>query len=75
MYPNPANSYVNIAQGTELIKQVNVYNIVGNAVFRIPDASSQAVIQYSNAFFSQWNLYYRDTYAKSVYRDKLIVHN
>ena len=45
MYPNPANTVVNIAQGTDLIKYVNVYNILGSAVLRIPDAGSQAIIQ------------------------------
>jgi hypothetical protein len=75
MYPNPANTVVNIAHGTDLIKYVNVYNILGSAVLRIPDAGSLAIIQIPTHSFPDGMYIIEIRTATSVYREKLIVHN
>jgi hypothetical protein len=75
MFPNPANNSVNIARGTDVIKYINVYNILGSAVLRIPDASSQAIIKIQTNTFPDGMYIIEIRTATSVYREKLIVHN
>ena len=75
MFPNPANTFVNIARGTDVIKYINVYNIIGSAVLRIPDASSQAIVQIPTHTFPDGMYIIEIRTASTVYRQKLIVHN
>ncbi len=75
MYPNPANSYVNIARGTDLIKQVTIYNVVGRIVIRIPNTSSQNIIKIPT-YSLPGGLYFVEIRTHgAVYMDKLVVHN
>ncbi len=75
MYPNPANSYVNIAQGTDQIKYIAIYNIVGKTVARIPNASLQSIIKIP-VYSLPTGLYFVEIRTeRAVYRDKLIVGN
>jgi len=75
MFPNPANSYVNIARGTDTIKYINVYNILGQAVLRVADASSKAIVQIPTQSFPGGMYIVEIRTASTVYREKLIVHN
>ena len=75
MYPNPANSYVNIAQGADAIKQITIYNVVGRTVLRIPNASSQSIIKIPTYALSAGLYFIEIRTAKAVYRDKLIKAN
>ena len=72
MYPNPANTFVNIAQGTDLIKYINVYNILGRTVLRIPDTSSQGLIQIPTHSFPDGIYFVEIRTANVVYMEKLI---
>ncbi len=75
MYPNPANSYVNIAQGTDVIRQINIYNVVGRTVVRVPNTSSQSIIKIPT-YTLPGGLYFIEIRTpKAVYKDKLVVHN
>jgi hypothetical protein len=75
MFPNPANTFVNIAPGTDLIKYINVYNLVGAAVLRIPDASSQAIVTIPTHTLPDGMYIIEIRTVNTVYRQKLIVHN
>jgi len=75
MFPNPANTYVNIARGTDVIKNINFSNIVCSAVIRIPDASSQAIINIPTYSLPGGMYVIEIRTATTVYRQKLIVHN
>ena len=75
MYPNPANTFVNIAPGTDLIKYVNIYNILGSAILRIPDAGSQGIIKIPTYSLANGLYFVEIRTANAVYRAKLLVHN
>jgi hypothetical protein len=75
MYPNPANSYVNIAPGTDLIRQVTIYNILGRTVLRIPNANSQGLLRIPTYAFANGLYLVEIRTAGAVYREKLVVHN
>lgn len=75
MFPNPANTYVNIARGTDSIKYVNVYNIMGQAVLRIPGTGSQAIVNIPTYSFPDGMYIVEIRTTTTVYREKLIVHN
>ncbi|MEP6845131.1 MAG: discoidin domain-containing protein [Panacibacter sp.] len=75
MYPNPANGYVNIAQGTEAIRQITVYNIVGKAVIRVPNTIAQSITNIPTFTLANGLYFVEIRTAQSVYRDKLVVHN
>ncbi len=74
MYPNPAKTYVNIAQGTELIKQVTVYNILGRTIVSFPNTRSQSIIKIPTYSFPAGLYLVEIRTASAVYRDKLVVN-
>jgi len=75
MYPNPANGYVNIAAGTEIIRQITIYNVVGKPVIRVPNSVSQGIVKIPTYNLSNGLYFVEIRTAETVYRDKLIVHN
>jgi hypothetical protein len=75
MFPNPSNTYVNITPGTDLIKYINVYNILGKTVLKIPNTNSQGIIQIPTYSFSNGIYVIEIRTTNAVYREKLIVHN
>lgn len=75
MYPNPAKTYINIAQGTDVIKQITVYNIVGRTVLRIPNTSSQNIIKIPTYSLASGLYFVEIRTANTVYRDKLVKSN
>lgn len=75
MFPNPANGYVNIAQGTETIRQITVYNIVGKAVLRVPNTMSQSIVNIPTYMLANGLYFVEIRTPQAIYRDKLIVHN
>jgi len=75
MFPNPSNTYVNITPGTDLIKYINVYNILGKTVLKIPNTNSQGIIQTPTYSFSNGIYVIEIRTTNAVYREKLIVHN
>ncbi len=75
MYPNPANTYVNIAAGTEQIKYVNVYNILGSTILRVSNPSSQGIITLPTYSLANGIYFVEIRTQNSVFREKLVVHN
>lgn len=75
MYPNPANGYVNIAAGTETIRQITIYNVVGKPVIRVPNTVSQSIVNIPTYNLSNGLYFVEIRTPETVYRDKLIVHN
>ncbi|MBV9963092.1 MAG: T9SS type A sorting domain-containing protein, partial [Parafilimonas sp.] len=72
MYPNPANTYVNIEQGTDQIKQITVYNIVGRIVERIANTSAQSTIKIPTYNLAAGLYFIEVRTANTVYRIKLV---
>ena len=75
MYPNPANTYVNIAQGTELIKQVTVYNILGRTIVRVPNTNSQGTLKIPVYALASGLYFVEIRTGNAVNRTKLIKSN
>ena len=75
MYPNPANTQVNIAPGSDLIRQVNVYDILGKTVLRIPNAAIQGTIQIPTYPLGNGLYFVEIRTANLVYIEKLLVHH
>jgi hypothetical protein len=75
IYPNPAKTYVNITQGTDVISEVIIYNVVGKPVAKILNTNAETVIKIP-VYSLPGELYLIEIRTKNVvYRDKLIVHN
>ncbi|HVX51267.1 MAG TPA: discoidin domain-containing protein, partial [Chitinophagaceae bacterium] len=75
LYPNPANSFLNIVQGNEAIRQVNIYTVMGRPVVSIQFGASQGSMRLPVYNLSS-GLYFVEIRTKdNVYRDKIIVHN
>jgi hypothetical protein len=75
MYPNPANTYINIVQGTNVIKQIAIYNVVGKTVTRIPNIHAQSMIKVPVYSLPSGLYFVEIRTTDAVYRDKLVVHN
>jgi F5/8 type C domain/Secretion system C-terminal sorting domain/Fibronectin type III domain len=75
MYPNPAKTYVNIAQGTDPVRQVAVYNILGKTVTRISNTGSQSIIKIPTYTLPAGLYFVEIRTERTVYIDKLIVGN
>ena len=75
MYPNPASSVVTIAPGSDGIRQVNVYNILGRTVLKIPDAGSGGTIQIPTYSFANGLYFVEIRTANLVYVERLLIHH
>jgi Secretion system C-terminal sorting domain len=75
MYPNPAGNIVNIAQGTETIRQITVYNIVGKVVMRMPNTIDQSIVNLPVYNLANGLYFVEIRTPQAVYRDKLIVNH
>lgn len=72
MYPNPSNTYVNIEQGDEQIKQITVFNIVGRIVERVANSGAQGIIKIPTYTLAAGMYFIEVRTAKTVYRIKLL---
>lgn len=75
MYPNPANTYVNITQGTDLIRSISLYNILGKTIVRIPVTNLQGIIKVPVYSLAKGLYFVEIRTTSAVYRDKLIITN
>jgi len=75
MYPNPANTYVNIAPGTDLIKNISIYNILGKTIIRMPGTNAQGIIKIPTYSLAKGLYFVEIRTAGAVYRNKLIISN
>lgn len=74
VYPNPANNTVHIVQGAELVKFVNMYDVTGKIIVRVPNATSQTVINIPVATLSNGLYFVEIVTTNSVFREKLVIH-
>lgn len=75
MYPNPANGFVHIVQGTEPIRQINIYTVMGHTLLRLSNTNSQSNITIPTYNMESGLYFIEIRTSQSVYREKLIVHN
>ncbi|MEP6512230.1 MAG: discoidin domain-containing protein [Parafilimonas sp.] len=74
LYPNPATGLVNIAQGAEAIKLINIYDVSGRLMKSLGNISANPISIATNTFAD--GIYFVEIRtATSVYREKLVVHN
>ena len=75
MYPNPATGYVNIAAGTDNIRQITIYDVMGRSLLRVPNTSSQGIIKIPTQTLSNGLYFVEIRTALSVFKVKLMVKN
>ncbi len=74
LYPNPATGLVNIAQGAEAIKLINIYDVSGRLMKSLGNTSTNPISIATNTLAD--GIYFVEIRtATSVYREKLVVHN
>ncbi|MEP6512490.1 MAG: discoidin domain-containing protein [Parafilimonas sp.] len=75
LYPNPAAGIVNIAQGDETIRLINLYDIAGRLLLSVPNSSSQNIINIPLSAYSN-GLYFAEIRTETmVYMEKVQVRN
>ena len=75
MYPNPANTSINIVPGSDLITQINVYNILGRVVLKIPRFNTTGRLEIPIYSFANGMYFVEIRTANSVYMEKLLIHH
>ena len=75
LYPNPATNFVNIVEGSEPIKLVNLYTIMGRPVIRFVNRGNGGNIKLPVYGVSAGLYFVEIRTASGVYRDKLVIHN
>lgn len=73
--PNPASNIVNITQGSEAIKFVNVYDISGKIIRRITNTAGTNVITIPVNNLANSTYIIEMLTATGVYREKLLIRN
>jgi len=73
--PNPASNMLNITQGSETIKFINMYDISGRLVNRITNTSGTNVINILVGNLANSTYIIEMRTATTVYRQKVVVHN
>ena len=73
--PNPASNMLNIMQGSETIKFINVYDISGRLVNRITNSTGANVINIAVNSLANSTYIVEMRTATTVYRQKVVVHN
>jgi len=72
LYPNPAGNEVNIVQGTDLIKSVTLYDLLGRQLLNLTNAGNDPVITL-HLYNLQRAMYIVEIRTqKIVYRDKIL---
>lgn len=75
IYPNPANSFVNIVEGSEPVKQVNIYTVMGRPVIRFENKGTGGTLRLPVYGVSTGIYFVEIRTANGVYQDKLLIHN
>ncbi len=75
MYPNPSSNFVNIVPGSETIRQVNIYDLLGKAVVKLPQPNLTGSIQIPTYNMASGFYFVEIRTSNLVYLDKLIIHH
>lgn len=75
MYPNPATGFVKILQGTEPIRQITIYDIMGRTIQRVANKSSESQLTIPTWAIANGLYFVEIRTSLSVFKTKLIVHN
>jgi hypothetical protein len=73
VYPNPAKTFINIAQGSDAVKFVTIYDISGRAIIRFNNKNTSSIAQMSIAGLLTGTYIVEINTATTLYRDKLLV--
>ena len=75
LYPNPAAGTVYIAQGTDPVQSVRIFNAAGLVVKTIVNTNANNIITINTGTFGNGFYYVEIRTAKDVYREKMVVKN
>lgn len=75
MYPNPANGFVKIAPGTDAIRLITFYDIMGRALLRVPNTVAGSTITIPTYTLSNGLYFVEIRTTTSVFKVKLVVKN
>ena len=75
LYPNPAAGTVYIAQGTDPVQSVRIFNAAGLVVKTIVNTNANNIITINTGTFGNGLYYVEIRTAKDVYREKMVVKN
>ncbi|HYK47117.1 MAG TPA: T9SS type A sorting domain-containing protein, partial [Parafilimonas sp.] len=73
LYPNPANNIVHIVAGTEAIKSINIFDVTGKMILRIPGSTMQTEMDIPIAVLSNGIYFVEITTMNSVFSEKLLI--
>ena len=73
VYPNPAKTFINIAQGSEPVKFVTIYDISGKAMVRLNNKATSNITQMAIGNLLRGTYVVEIITATNVYRDKLLI--
>ncbi|MGH2647113.1 MAG: T9SS type A sorting domain-containing protein, partial [Ginsengibacter sp.] len=73
LYPNPAKTVINIAQGTDPMKYITIYDITGKVLIRLKAPNTSDAIQVSTSNLMKGTYIVEITTAANIYRDKLLI--
>lgn len=75
MYPNPAQSSVNFSQGTEPIRFINIYDIMGRAFVRRQNTAGESVINIPTYTLPNGLYFVEIRTTQTAYKVKLMVQH
>jgi len=73
VYPNPARTIVNIAQGTEPIRYITIYDISGKTLVRLYGVGISTTTQVATSNLMKGTYIVEITTTTNIYRDRLLV--
>ncbi len=73
LYPNPARTIVNIAQGTDPIKYITFYDVTGKTLVRLYGVGISTNTQVATSNLMKGTYIVEITTAANIYRDKLLI--
>jgi len=75
MYPNPASSVVKIVPGTDGIREVTIYDIMGKKLLRVPNSTASETVTIPTAAYAGGLYFVEIRTEQLVYRQKLVIMN
>jgi hypothetical protein len=73
MFPNPASTFVNIRQGTELVKLINFYDILGRNIKSVRNEVAENTINIPTYNLARGTYLVEIRTEKTVYQQKLLI--
>lgn len=73
VYPNPAKTVINIAQGTDIVKYITIYDITGKLIKRLSNPGIGGITQISTSNLTRGTYIVEIKTTTDIYTDKVLV--